>query len=90
MSQCVRDHVREMPPSAKLVFKVLETEGEMTPKRLVEETYLPPRTVRYALSALEEKDVLETRFNFVDARQKLYAIKELPNTDQEIVGRKDG
>ena len=41
------------------------------------ESYLPPRTVRYALNRLKKKDLLEERFYFKDARQSLYGLKNL-------------
>jgi DNA-binding MarR family transcriptional regulator len=66
--------VRELPPSAKLVAKVLDYEGSLTQSRLSEETLLPPRTVRYALSRLEEADAVESRFSFSDARKRVYSL----------------
>ena len=69
------DAVRELPPSAKLVAKVLEYNDTLTQSELAEETLLPPRTVRYALSRLEDADVVESRFSFSDARKRLYSLK---------------
>ena len=66
--------VRDLPPSAKLVAKVLEYNGTLTQSQLAEETMLPPRTVRYALSRLEEEDVVDSRFSFTDARKRLYTL----------------
>ena len=66
--------VRELPPSAKLVAKVLEYNDTLTQSELAEETLLPPRTVRYALSRLEDADVVESRFSFSDARKRLYSL----------------
>ncbi len=63
-----------MPPSAKLVYKVLESGGLFTQKDIIEKTYLPPRTVRYALNRLREEHVLQERFYFKDARQSLYCL----------------
>lgn len=68
------EKVRGMPPSAKLVFKVLEMEGELTQRQLTERTLLPARTVRYALSELEQRGVVEKRFSFADARQRCYSL----------------
>jgi DNA-binding MarR family transcriptional regulator len=68
------DPVQELPPSAKLVAKVLEYNGTLTQQELAEETMLPARTVRYAISRLEGADVVETRFSFTDARKRLYAL----------------
>lgn len=66
--------VREMPPSAKLVAKVLDYEETMTQSQLAEETLLPARTVRYALSRLEDADAVDSRFSFTDARKRLYTL----------------
>ncbi|MCX9085390.1 MAG: helix-turn-helix domain-containing protein [Candidatus Methanoperedens sp.] len=63
-----------LPPSAKLVFKVLESNGFLTQKDIAKYTYLPARTVRYALSRLKEEKVLQERFYFQDARQSLYGL----------------
>ena len=66
--------VRDLPPSAKLVAKVLDYNETLTQSEIAEETLLPPRTVRYALSRLEEEDVVESRFSFADARKRLYSL----------------
>ncbi len=47
--------LQDLPPSAKLVAKTLEYEGDSTQSALAESTLLPTRTVRYALTQLEEK-----------------------------------
>ncbi|WP_276256521.1 winged helix-turn-helix domain-containing protein [Halomontanus rarus] len=67
--------LEELPPSAKLVHKILEYEGKCTQKELVEETMLAQRTVRYALTRLEEQNLIETHIYFQDARQQLYSLK---------------
>jgi DNA-binding MarR family transcriptional regulator len=63
-----------LPPSAKLVYKVLENDGQLTQKDLVERTALPSRTVRYAIGRLKEKNLLVEHFYFIDARQSLYSL----------------
>jgi DNA-binding MarR family transcriptional regulator len=68
------DIVRDLPPSAKLVAKVLEYKGTLTQSQLAEESLLPPRTVRYALTRLEEVEVVESRFSFTDARKRVYTL----------------
>ena len=68
------DAVADLPPSAKLVAKVLEYNGQLTQSGIAEETMLPPRTVRYALTRLEEVDAVESRFSFTDARKRVYAL----------------
>lgn len=67
--------LRDLPPSAKLVAKTLEYEGELTQSGLATETLLPPRTVRHALKRLEEHDIVESRISFVDARQRVYSLR---------------
>ena len=68
------EDVRDLPPSAKLIAKVLEYNGTLTQSQLAEETLLPPRTVRYALSRLEEVGVVDSRFSFADARKRIYTL----------------
>lgn len=68
------DAVRDLPPSAKLVAKVLEYNDRLTQNQLADETLLPPRTVRYALSRLEEVGVVDSRFSFADARKRVYTL----------------
>ena len=68
------DTVRELPPSAKLVFRVLEAEGDMTQQQVIEATGLPGRTVRYAVSELEESGAITKRPSLFDARQRVYSL----------------
>jgi predicted transcriptional regulator len=53
---------------------VLESSGFLTQKDIAKQTYLPARTVRYALNRLKEENVLQERFYFQDARQSLYGL----------------
>jgi DNA-binding MarR family transcriptional regulator len=66
--------LKELPPSAKLVLKVLQYNDALTQNGIAEETLLPPRTVRYALTRLEEIDAVDSRFSFSDARKRLYSL----------------
>ncbi|GKZ12150.1 ArsR family transcriptional regulator [Haladaptatus sp. W1] len=66
--------IRDLPPSAKLVAKVLEYNETMTQSELADETLLPPRTVRYALTRLEDENLVDSRFSFSDARKRLYTL----------------
>jgi len=66
--------VRDLPPSAKLVAKVLDYNDTLTQSELADETLLPPRTVRYALNRLEDADVVDSRFSFSDARKRIYSL----------------
>lgn len=67
-----RERLRELPPSAKLVAKVLEIEAPLSQGQLAEESLLPDRTVRYALNRLEESDLVSSRYSFKDARKQVY------------------
>ena len=67
-------NLRDLAPSAKLVFKTLQYSGDLTQKEIAEETRLSPRTVRYALETLEEHDIVSSRVNFQDARQQIYTL----------------
>jgi len=68
------DALQDLPPSAKLVVKVLEYDDELTQRQLVDETRLPARTVRHAVSRLEDVGLLDARFSFTDARKRLYSL----------------
>ena len=70
------DKIKSYPPSVKFVFKILEFKGILTQKEIIDETYLPDRTVRYALNKLKIEGIVEERLHRKDARQVLYMIKE--------------
>jgi DNA-binding transcriptional ArsR family regulator len=70
-----RDRLRELPPSAKLVAKVLEGEAPLSQGGLAEESLLPDRTVRYALNRLEEAGLVDSRYSFTDARKQVYYLR---------------
>ena len=67
-----RDRIRELPPSAKLIAKVLETDQPLSQGQLADESLLPDRTVRYALNRLEESELIGSRYSFQDARKQVY------------------
>jgi len=69
------DSVADLAPSAKLVYKVLEHNGQLTQQQIAEESLLPSRTVRHALSELDSVDAIEERIHFQDARQRLYDLQ---------------
>ncbi|MFC6836537.1 MarR family transcriptional regulator [Halomarina ordinaria] len=71
-----RERLRELPPSAKLVAKVLEDETPLSQGELAEESLLPDRTVRYALNRLDEAGLVESRYSFRDARKQVYFLVE--------------
>jgi DNA-binding MarR family transcriptional regulator len=65
---------RDLPPSAKLVVKVLEYDGALTQKDIVEQSRLSQRTVRDALDRLVEADLVEKDIYIPDARQNIYRL----------------
>lgn len=54
----VRDRLRDLPPSAKLVVWVLDDQGPLTAEQVTEESLLPSRTVRYALNRLQDVELV--------------------------------
>ena len=83
MSDSDEEHLVDLPPSAKLVFKVLEYNGTLTQKGIVEESMLSARTVRYALERLEGIGAIDEDVYFADARQNLYEITSTPTAEGE-------
>jgi len=63
---------------------VLESGRLLTQKDIINKTYLPARTVRYALNRLKEQNLLLERFYFQDARQSLYGLN--PNAWEVEMG----
>jgi predicted transcriptional regulator len=82
MTESDGDGIADLPPSAKLVYKVLEYNGPLTQKGIVEESMLSARTVRYALERLDEVGVIQEDVYFADARQNLYEITD-PSDENE-------
>jgi len=64
------DAVSNLPPSAKLIVKVLEYNGTLTQSELADKSRLSPRTVRNGLQKLEKADVVVSESSLADARQK--------------------
>ena len=80
------ERLRELPPSAKLVYKVLEYDGSLTQGEITDATLLPARTVRYALTRLEEADLVSSRFSFTDARKRIYSLGVPESTSVPLAG----
>jgi DNA-binding MarR family transcriptional regulator len=71
-----RERLQDLPPSAKLVAKVLQVEGTMSLEEVAEESLLPDRTARYALNRLTDADVVAVRHDPYDARRRLYTLAD--------------
>jgi len=67
-----------LPPSSKIVLRILGMEGAMTHKDIVKKTHCAPRTVRYALKKLKEKNLLIEKMNMQDMRQIIYQYRLTP------------
>ncbi len=72
-----------LPPSAKLILKVLEYNDQLTQKQIIEESMLPSRTVRYALSLLISEGLIQKHTSLRDSRQALYSHKRVPRKKKE-------
>ena len=77
MAGTEEEHLDDLPPSAKLVFKVLEYNGPLTQKGIVQESMLSARTVRYALERREGIGMVDEDVYFADARQNLYQLNDI-------------
>jgi len=64
-----------LPQSSKKVMKILDCGCPMTQKDLVKKTRLHPRTVRYALKKLKERELLIEKLKMDDLRQIMYQIR---------------
>ena len=67
-----RERLRELPPSAKRIAKLLEREEPLSQGERAEESLLPDRTVRYALNRLEDSELIGSRYSLKDARKQVY------------------
>ena len=70
--------VRKGETRKEIVEDLLDSAEEMihVEKQLTDETLPPERTVRYALSTLEDADIVESQISFRDARQRCYSLME--------------
>ncbi|MCL5068519.1 MAG: cytosine permease [Thaumarchaeota archaeon] len=67
----------KMPPSSKLVIKVLQQEGPLNFNNLVKKTLLPERTARLALQLLVEKEMVKSSSVLGDARRHIYSLSDV-------------
>lgn len=68
------EELRELPPSAKFVLKVLEDEGELGISEIIDLTGLPERTVRHALALLSSRGFVEKLEDPVNPKRVLYRV----------------
>jgi DNA-binding MarR family transcriptional regulator len=76
-SEAALDGLNGFPPSAKLVYLVLEhADRPLSPQEIVDRTRLPPRTARDATASLLEAGVIGRHRDPTDARQLQYSVVE--------------
>ncbi|MFO8114829.1 MAG: ArsR family transcriptional regulator [Halorubrum sp.] len=73
MDDSARQLLSPLPPSAKLVYYVLDEEGRFDQTGLAEETRLSTRTVRFAVEKLTDVGLVEEGLCPRDARRSVYA-----------------
>jgi len=67
------ERLLNLPPSSKLVYKVLEqADAPLTQGQIREQALLPARTTRDALSKLEDEGLVVEQLYVPDARKRLY------------------
>lgn len=69
------DTVRVMPPSAKLVLRILREVKISDLARLRAESGLSRRALMYAIKILGEMDLVETKICLSDTRKRFYCVK---------------
>jgi len=65
----------EASPAAKLAYRTLEREGELTKQELVEDMALHRNTVARALETLQCHDLVDVRESTRDARRQIYVLE---------------
>jgi len=68
---------RKIPPSARVVYDLLKSNGPLTAKDILRECNLAPRTVRYALKKLLDAKMIKRLPNLNDMRQNVYRLREI-------------
>ncbi|WP_062398924.1 winged helix-turn-helix domain-containing protein [Methanogenium cariaci] len=64
------------------MLALLEDGESRTFKQVTQEIDISPRTVRYAIKKLKENGMIIEKFNFRDARQVLYQIKDVLTAEE--------
>ncbi|USZ78187.1 MarR family transcriptional regulator (plasmid) [Halorussus vallis] len=66
------ERLLDLPPSAKLVYRVLADGDPLTQRQIRERALLPSRTTRDALGKLKDQGLVEERLYVQDARKRIY------------------
>ncbi|WP_418280027.1 MarR family transcriptional regulator [Halorubrum sp. DTA98] len=83
MNDVIRDRLSSLPPSAKLVYYVLEKHDQLDQTGVAEETRLSTRTVRFAIEKLSEAELVDEGLCPTDARRSVYQAVTEPDVDEE-------
>jgi predicted transcriptional regulator len=75
------EDIESLPPSAKLVLESLHRTDGQTTSELAAEADLAERTIRYALTQLDELGIIESRYLLSDPQTRKYM---LTPADQQI------
>lgn len=78
--------LKEAPPSARFIFKLLEYEGPLTAKEVAEGSGFSDRTVRSALSWLTERGLVTGVPSLRDLRQERYDLAHRAPRDEAAEG----
>lgn len=70
----------KLPPSAKLVKRVLDEHDRMTKREIAAEADLAESTTKYALRRLRNVDLVTYEPDPSDPRQRIYALDD-PDSD---------
>jgi Predicted sugar kinase len=68
-------YIYDAPPSAKFILKLLQYEGPLTQKDIINLSSLQIRTVRHAILYLKKRDLIEENKTLRDARFSIYRLK---------------
>jgi DNA-binding transcriptional ArsR family regulator len=74
--QCelILSDIEDLPPSVRLVLQSLHRTDGLTTSQLAEETGLAERTIRYALTRLDDQGVIESRYLLSDPQTCKYEL----------------
>ncbi|MEN6395794.1 MAG: hypothetical protein ABFC78_04850 [Methanoregula sp.] len=70
-----RDRSAPFPESSRIILDIFDGDKVLDNAGIVAKTGLNPRTVWYGLRKLKEQNKIIEKFNWADARKKLYMLK---------------
>ena len=76
------ERLLDLPPSAKLVYRVLDEDAPLTQREIRQRALLPARTTRDALAKLKDGGLVDERMYVPDARKRLYVPLSVPDPDE--------